>query len=290
MIAFALVAGVVAWMYGRILSGLAAEWASSPDASYGLVLAGVAAYLLWQRRHAFAGAIDANGSRALPLAALGAGAALFVAGQLSADLFLTRLSLVVVAAAAIGFLAGTRALRTIAAPLAFLAMAVPLPAILVNAVTLPLQLVASRLAESTLTLAGVPVFRDGNVLALPSATLEVAQACSGLRSLVSLLAIGVLLAWMTRGGALRRAAIVALAVPIAIVMNGWRIAATGIACETFGPRAASGAWHEFMGWATFVLSVMVLGLAQRAIEPREMPRPEWRTLPRETLAERSAVA
>jgi exosortase len=157
--------------------------------------------------------------------------------------------------------------------------------------------VASRIAEATLALAGVPVFRDGNVLALPSATLEVAQACSGLRSLVSLLAIGVLLAWLTDGGLVRRGTIVALAVPIAIVMNGLRIAATGVACETIGPRAASGAWHETTGWLTFVGSVALLALCQAGIERCSadasrsssifVAERETSVMEREALAERS---
>ena len=266
MIGAALVAAAARWMFGRLATGLVTEWVSSPDASYGLVLALVAAALLWRRRHAFAAAIDPHAPRGVPLLALGVSLLMFVAGQLAADLFLTRLACVLVCAAAAAFLAGTRAVRTIAAPIAFLAMAVPLPAILVNAVTLPLQLLASRLAESLLLLSAVPVFRDGNLLTLPSTTLEVAEACSGLRSLVSLVAIGVLGAWMLNGAAWRRLALVAAAVPIAIVMNGLRIAATGLACESFGPRAASGTWHEAMGWITFVLSVAVFGAVYRALD------------------------
>ncbi len=266
MIAAALLGVAVAWTYGRMLSGLAAEWASSPDASYGAILALVSIALVWHRRHAIAAVADPRGPRARPAAALLAAAALFVIGQLGADVFLTRLSLVAVLGAATWFLAGARAARLMAAPLAFLALAVPLPAILVNAITLPLQLVASRLAEATLAIVGVPVFRDGNVLVLPSATLEVAEACSGLRSLISLAALAVLFAWFTPGGLVRRGVIVAAAVPIAIVMNGWRVAATGVACETFGPGAASGTAHEAMGWITFVVSVLVLAVVQRRLD------------------------
>ena len=266
MIAAALVVGAVAWTYGRVVSGLVAEWASSPDASYGLVLAIAAFALLWQRRHTIRHEFAPSPHPTPGLAVLLSGTALFVVGQLGADLFLTRLSVIVVIVGAVWLLAGGRALRTVAAPIGFLAMAVPLPAILVNTITLPMQLVASRVAESTLALAGVPVFRDGNLLVLPSATLQVAEACSGLRSLVSLTAIAILLAWMTDTNALRRAALAAIALPIAIVVNGWRIAATGFACETFGPRAATGAWHEATGWAAFVCSLALLGLAQRVFE------------------------
>src|SRR5512142_983193 len=122
MIAAAVLLIALGWMYGRIASGLAAEWASSPDASYGLVLAAVAAFLLWRRRLAFAAAFDASAAPGAALAALLFSLCIFIVGQLGADLFLTRFSLVLVLVSALWFLAGARAVRTIAAPLAFLAM------------------------------------------------------------------------------------------------------------------------------------------------------------------------
>jgi len=275
----------IAWVYARTMAGLGREWGSSPDASYGLVLAGVALLLFWQQREAIARAADA-GSRASSrfpwsgLALLVAGLLTYLIGQLGADIFLTRVSLVVVIAGALWFVAGGRAARVAAAPLVFLLMAVPLPALVVNAVTLPLQLTASRIAEATLSASGIAVFRDGNVLELPSASLEVAEACSGLRSLVSLTAIAGVLAWaafmrMTahdarakRAALARGAAIVAMAVPIAIVMNGLRIAAVGIGCELWDPRVTSGGWHTFTGWITFVASVGVLLQLQKLLAPR----------------------
>jgi exosortase D (VPLPA-CTERM-specific) len=201
-------------------------------------------------------------------AALAFGLLVYLVGQLGADVFVTRVSFVLVLTGLLWFLTGARALRAMAAPLVFLLIAIPLPALVVNAVTLPLQLLASRLGEATLSAAGVAVFRDGNLIELPSTTLEVAEACSGLRSIVSLAGIGGLLAWTERGW-LRRALLVAATLPIAIVMNGLRIAATGLACESWGPRAASGPWHSFSGWVTFLVSVLaLLGLQRVAARPR----------------------
>jgi len=252
----------IGWLYAGVVSGLVTEWASSPDASYGFVLASVALLVAWRRRDALAQAID-PASAALPGAAVTlVGLTIYLAGQLGADLFLTRISLPLVIVGAIWFLAGWRALATMAAPLVFFTIAIPLPTLIASAVTLPLQLTASRVAEATLTTFGIPVFRDGNVLELPSAALEVAEACSGLRSIISLAAISVLLAW-TEPSLPRRMAIVAISLPLAIVMNGLRIAATGIACEVWGPRAASGSWHTFTGWITFVVSVFLLLQLQR---------------------------
>jgi len=270
-----LLALAIAWLYAGTVTGLVREWLSSPDASYGIVLVAVAAIVAWQRRRrcekivARAERSDSRLSRDVGGAlVLVAGLLLYLAGQLGADVFITRFSLVVVLAGALWFVAGTAVVRAMRAPLVFLLMAVPLPALVINTVTLPLQFTASQIAETTLTTAGVAVFRDGNVLELPSATLEVAEACSGLRSLVSLTAIAVLLAWATPARTrAARAAIVAAAVPVAIVMNGLRIAGIGLACEAWGPRMASGAWHTFSGWLTFLAAAVVLIAIQRLVAP-----------------------
>jgi exosortase len=270
-----ILAALIAVLYAVPLKGLASEWMSSPDASYGVLLACVAVCLAWQRRRPFA--LVANPSPQIypGLALLVLGICAYLIGFFGADLFLTRSSLVVVLAGLAYFLAGRAALRVMLAPLVFLLLAIPLPALVVNAVTLPLQTVASGIAESTLTTAGVPVFRDGNVLQLPSAMLQVAEACSGLRSLVSLGAIGVLLAWATQSSHLKRLAIIVLTVPIAIVMNGFRIAATGAACEIWGRGVASGGWHTLTGWVTFVVSVWLLVQLSRALTRFTWKRATW---------------
>jgi exosortase len=264
-------ASTVAVVYARTIAGLAREWASSPDASYGLVLLVVAVAVAWKRRAAFARADAGRVSGIAGLACLAGALLLYVVGQLGADVFVTRVSLVAILAGAVWFAGGARCIRAAAAPLVFLLIAIPLPTLVVNAVTLPMQLTASRIAEQTLTAAGVAVFRDGNVLDLPSGSLEVAEACSGLRSAVSLAAIAVLFAW-TQPTWPRRAAMVAASVPIAIVMNGLRITATAFASEAWGPEAATGGWHEFTGWVTFVASVLVLMLLQRAIGGSRAPQ------------------
>jgi len=258
------VASTLAAVYGGTLAGLVRQWTSSPDDSYGLALVAVAVAVCWKRRDALTRAADAPPSPLSTLALLLAGLLLYIVGQLGADVFLTRASLVVILAGTIWFACGTGSMRAMVAPLLFLLIAIPLPALVVNAVTLPMQLTASRLAEHTLNTAGVAVFRDGNVLELPSGSLEVAEACSGLRSAVSLAAIAVLFAW-TQPSWPRRAALMAASVPIAIVMNGLRITATALASEAWGPDAATGGWHEFTGWVTFVASVSLLVLVQRAL-------------------------
>jgi exosortase len=269
-VAWAVALGVsLIWLYGSVLGHLGREWVGSADASYGLVMVGVALAVAWNRRAMLTRTARAD-SGALPLALVVFGLLACVLGQLAADVFVTRTSFIVVLAGMIGFVAGRTALRALAAPLLFLLIAIPLPALIVNAVTLPLQFVASRFAEAALAAASVPVFRDGNLLLLPSGTLEVAQACSGLRSAISLTAIAIVLAWSLTPndglrGAARRIALAASAIPVAVVMNGLRIAATGVAVESWGPAAARDPWHELMGWLTFVASVGVLLAIRRVV-------------------------
>lgn len=265
-------ASTIAAVYAGTIAGLARQWTSSPDDSYGLVLLLVALAVMWKRRAALTRAADAGFSPGSAFL-LAAGLLLYAVGQLGADVFLVRASLVTTLAGTVWFACGTASMRAAAAPFVFLLLAIPLPALVVNAVTLPMQLTASQIAEHTLSTAGVAVFRDGNVLQLPSGSLEVAEACSGLRSAISLGAIAVLLAW-TEPTWLRRTALVAVSVPIAIVMNGMRITASALASEAWGLGAATGSWHEFTGWVTFVLCVGLVVLVQRAMaSPRTRQAP-----------------
>jgi exosortase len=261
------------WVYRATGAALMTEWMSSPEASYGLVLAATAIVVAVRRWPQFLSSSTAEGRGLAGLGLAAFGSALFVVGQLGADVFLTRVSLVLLLGGAIWSLCGARALRLMAAPLIFLLIAIPLPALVVNEVTLPLQLAASQVAETTLGLMSIPVYRDGNLLVLPSATLQVAEACSGLRSAVSLGAVGVLLAWATEPTLLRRAVLIATTLPIAIFMNGMRVAATGVYTESVGhPPGAD--LHSFMGWVTFLVSIAALMTLQRIASPRPSSAPE----------------
>jgi exosortase len=254
------------WLYADTGSALVSEWLSSADASYGVALVFVAAMLAWRRRAIFTAKLNPNSSPLFGLAALGFGLALYIVGIIGADVFVTRVSSVFVLGGMIAFLVGPAATRVIAAPLFFVLLAIPPPTLVVTAVTLPLQVIASRIAEATLLLVGVPVIRDGNLLRLSSTTLEVAEACSGLRSLVSLGALAVLLSWAADLSWPKRAVVVAAAVPIAVVVNGLRVAVTGMACEVWGRAAAADPWHSVTGWLTFAASLMLLMLFLRLLE------------------------
>jgi exosortase len=190
---------------------------------------------------------------------------LLIAGLLGAELFLTRISLVGTLAGTVLYVWGVEHARILAFPLAFLLLMIPLPAIVFNEIALPLQLLASRVGEAAIQLAGIPVLRDGNVLKLPTTSLEVAEACSGIRSLVSLTMVAVVLGYFAERRTVARVLIALSAVPIAILANAIRVAGTGIAAQWIGPSAARGFFHTFSGWCMFVVAFVALVGIQRAL-------------------------
>jgi exosortase len=195
---------------------------------------------------------------------------------LGAELFLTRISLVGMLGGIVLFMFGWRHLRILAFPLLFLVLMIPLPAIIFNKIAFPLQLLASRAGEFALSSVDIPVLREGNVLVLANTSLEVAEACSGIRSLISLLTLGIVFGYLADSRAWVRTIVALSTIPVAVVSNGARVAGTGIAAHRFGPAAAQGFFHEFSGWAVFVVAfAMMLGL-QRAlvwIFPPAPPQP-----------------
>jgi len=255
----AALAGLViaaAFVYGPVIAKLARDWWLVADDSHGLICAPLALGLAWSRRHELRGTPLAPDSTAM----LGVAAAigLLLLGTLGAELFLTRLSFLLFMASTVIFVAGWRHVRILLFPFVLLLVSVPIPAILITRITLPLQFVASGMAESALTAVGIPVLREGNVLILPNATLQVAEACSGIRSLVSLLTMALVIARFTDDRVAARTAIVLAGVPVAIAVNGLRVAITSVATYSFGPVVAEGLVHELLGGLMFLVALMLL--------------------------------
>ena len=259
----ALIAAAVAVAYWPILLRLARQWLDDENASHGLIVVPLAVYLVWVARHRWM-ETAVRPVRAGLLVVV-ASLVFYTAGILGAELYLSRISLVGVLSGATLFVWGWGHLRLIVFPLALVALSVPLPAIVLNQITFPLQLLASRVGEATIAAAGVPVLREGNVLVLADTTLEVAEACSGIRSLVSLVTLAVVAAYFRGGSAAGGAALVMLAVPIAVIANAARVAGTGLAAHAWGPGAAEGFFHTFSGWLVFIVAAGLLLLSERAI-------------------------
>lgn len=255
-------AGLVAALYSGTVPGLVLDWWTRPDFSHGLLIPPLALYLAWLRREEVLAAPAAEDSRGL-LVVLAACVA-FLAGKAGAEFFLTRVSLVILLAGLLWTFWGLERLKRLGFPLVLLATMVPVPAIVFNLLAAPLQLLASEAATRTLQGLGLAVYRDGNIIHLPEISLGVAEACSGLRSLVSLLVMALLVGyWRCRRPA-ARALLVLAAVPVAVGANVARIAATGLLAD-HNPQVAMGFYHYFSGWLLFLGGLGVLLLVSSAV-------------------------
>jgi exosortase len=270
--ALALVTLSLGILYAGVATGLVHAWYTNDDYSHGFVVAPLCAYFVWERRRRLA-RLDLRPSLT-GLAIVLASLMVLTAGELGAELFLMRVSLIGVLVGSVTFVLGPAHARTLALPFGFALLMIPLPAIVFNAIAFPLQLMASRVAEGTLAALAIPVFREGNVILLATATLEVAEACSGIRSLFSLLTLGIAYGYFTESTAVRRVVLAAATVPIAIVANAFRVAGTGVLAHVAGPAAADGFFHVFAGWLVFMTAVVLLFLLQRLLRVADVHAPQ----------------
>jgi len=250
--------GLILILYSHVLKALALNWWNDPDYSHGFFVVLFSGYILWRQRECWK-ASEVKPSNFGLLVMLGA-VLLLLVGSLGAELFTTRLSLLVLLAGMILFLAGWKVLRAISFPLGFLIFMIPIPEIIYNQITFPLQLLASRLAASWLELLQVPVLRDGNILVMSNYSMEVVEACSGIRSLITLFSLAVAYGYLAEPRRWVRYALLALIVPIAIVTNAIRIVGAGILARHLGPAIAEGFLHEFSGWVIFLSALGLIFL------------------------------
>jgi exosortase D (VPLPA-CTERM-specific) len=278
LVLIGLVTGAVALLYRAVLADLVRAWIGDGNYSHGFLIPPVCAYFLWERRAAFRAAPRRPSAWGLALIAVSL--AVLLAGLLGSEFFLSRISLLGVIAGLVLFLSGWPVLRIAAFPIAFLVLMIPLPAIVFNQIALPLQFLASRAGEWVIDACGIPVLREGNVLHLANTTLEVAEACSGIRSLVSLITLGLVFGYFTDARFWVRATIVLATIPVAVVANAARVAGTGLLASWVGPEAAEGFFHEFSGWIVFVVAfVLIFGL-QRLIVRMAPKTPSRASVPR----------
>ena len=249
-------AAQVVWLYWPVLKALAVQWYDDPDYSHGFLVPLISAYFVWERREKLL---------ALPvvpslwgIGVLGFGLIMLLIGSVGVELYTQRTSLIMVLAGLVLLVLGREFLRVLVFPFVFLLFMVPLPAIVVNAVSFPLQMFAAKTAAFCLFNLGIPVLREGNVIMLASTTLEVAEACSGIRSLQALLALGTVYAYFTQTVMWKRWALVLLSIPIAIAANAFRVSGTGVLAHYFGIEAAEGFYHTFSGWLIFVVAFALL--------------------------------
>ena len=253
-------------LYYGVMGKLVLDWYNIPDFSHGFLVPLFSGYLLWCNRKEILSIRRNPTWWGLPIILIALGC-LFV-GILGAELFLTRFSLVLMLAGLTIFFWGWARFRSVLFPWAFLFLMIPIPAIIFSQITFPLQLLASKLASSLLPLLGVPVLREGNVIYLPAMPLEVAEACSGIRSLMSLGTLAIIYGYFLETSTWRRIVLAIAAVPIAVAANAARVVGTGLCVQYWDPDKALGFFHEFSGWVIFVVSLFLLYAVHTVLKAR----------------------
>ncbi len=259
---------LAAWLYAPLAFRLATRWWQDPNYTHGFFVPVFSLFLLWEGRAKLA---------ALPMKPSWSGLIILlfaliavVLGTISSEFFLSRISFLLLIVGAVVFLAGWKHLAAISFPLAFLVLMIP-SSTLLNHITFPLQMVASKTASFLLTLAGVGVVREGNILLLPSARLEVAEACSGLRSLFSLITLSIIYGYLAESKIGIRVLLALIAVPVSVFANALRIAVTGLVVEFWGIEGAQGTLHLLSGWLIFASSLALVFLFHRVFVSKREP-------------------
>jgi exosortase len=247
---------LLAVLYQRIIAYMAKQWYMDENYSHGFIVPLIAGFFLYERREALKKALVVPWKPGLAVIALGLGQ--LTLGVLATEYFTMRSSLIVLLAGMVLYWFGREVLKGMALPLCYLIFMVPLPYIIYDAIAFPLKLFVTKASVGFLHLIGITVLREGNIIMFPSITLEVADACSGMRSLVSLIAFGVAYAFFTKNTNLKRWIIIVSAIPIAIFTNAVRVVVTGILAQYWGAQAAEGFFHEFAGLAVFALAIVML--------------------------------
>jgi exosortase len=249
------VSALLAVCYGPILERLVLQWNNDPDMGHGFFVPVCAGYIAWQKRGEIAGLVPKPNWWGLAVMLWGA-VQLYI-GTLGAEIFLSRTSLVISIIGAVWLLGGTRYLRIFAFPLFLLFFMVPIPAIIYNQITFPLQLLASRVAEDSISLLQIPVIREGNVLVLANQSLNVVEACSGIRSLLTLTFLSLVYGYFFERRTWVRVVLFLSTIPIAIIANAGRVTITGVFAQ-YKPEYAEGLAHEAEGWVIFMVALVIL--------------------------------
>jgi len=290
----------LAFVYFTVLLKLGADWWNDENYSHGLLIPFVIGYILWIERRRFS---ETQTSPSALCGATGIGAALLLlwAGVAGAELFVQRLSLVLMIGSVVIYFWGFRLLRFIAVPLSLLVLSIPIPQIAFNRIAFPLQLFASRCAVNAMSFFNIPVLRQGNIIELmplgasTPKRLAVVEACSGIRSLMTLVTLAVVYAYFTKPkveqtsvgeseqeaekrptdgsdgynlkfvGHLfmsfvfwRSLILIVAALPIAILTNALRVSGTGVLAHYYGTRVADGFFHTFSGWVIYIAAAALL--------------------------------
>jgi exosortase len=251
------------WLYAPTLAHLLGQWWRDPNFSHGFFVPMFSAFVLWQEREELAHVSIRPSWSGLLL--IGFALLVLIVGQLGAELFLARFSLLLLLAGLLVLFWGWNYFSALLFPWCFLLLMIPIPNIVFNQITFPLQILASKVAAEALPLFGVPILREGNVINLPSMALEVAEACSGIRSLMSLLTLAIIYGYLLERRVALRWILAIAAIPISVAANSVRIIGTGLLVQYWDPEKAEGFFHAFSGWLIFLVSLLMLYFLHRLL-------------------------
>jgi exosortase len=248
--------------YAPVLYRLINQWATDEDMGHGFFVPVIAGYIAWQNRDKISGIAPQPNWWGLVLMAWSA-LQLYI-GTLGAELFLSRTSLVFSIIGAVLLLGGTRYVKIFAFPLFLLFFMVPIPSVIYNQITFPLQIRASEAAEWAISILGIPILREGNVLELASQKLNVVEACSGIRSLLTLTFLSLVYGYFAEKRTWIRVALFFSTIPVAVAANAGRVTLTGVIAN-FKPELAEGLFHEATGWVIFMVAFAILVLVHQVL-------------------------
>lgn len=243
-------------LYYPVLLSLSKDWASNDNYSHGYFIPLISGYMIYTMQDELRRTIVQPVNWGILI--LLAGFCQLIVAKAGSEYFLQRTSLILVLLGACLFILGRDSTKKLLLPICYLIFMVPIPAIIWNKIAFPLQLFASEITEQVIQLLGIPVFREGNVLHLSETTLEVVDACSGLRSLTTMFALSAALAWFSKLSTWKKWVLFIAAAPIAVFTNIIRLTATAILASRFGEKVAQGFLHEFSGIVTFILGLALL--------------------------------
>ena len=244
------------YLYWDIAGNLFRAWWDDPNFSHGFFVPLFSLYVVWIKRDRLRKV--AIRPSWFGLVFMAGALCILIVGVLGAELFLSRSSLIFLISGMVIYFLGWQYLRALLFPLLFLFLMIPIPAIIFNQITFPLQILSSKLASNILPIFGVPVLREGNVIQLPAMPLEVAEACSGIRSLMSLGTLAIIYGYFLDSQVWRRLLLAVCAIPIAVAANAFRVVGTGLMVQYWNPDKALGFFHEFSGWVIFMVAVCLL--------------------------------
>lgn len=243
-------------VYHSIVASMVEQWYNESDYSHGFIVPIIAGYFLYQRLDVLKKTLVSPSN--IGFAVIGFGLLMLTGAYLGTEYFTMRLSLIVVLAGIVLFFFGKEVFIIMLLPVCYLMFMVPLPEIIYNLIAFPLKLFVAKYSVLFLDSIGIVVLREGNIIMFPNITLEVVDACSGLRSLMSLLSLSIAFSFIIKASNIRKTIIIFSAIPIAIFTNAVRVIVTGILAQYWGAAAAEGFFHEFAGLLVFALAVVML--------------------------------